>query len=64
MSQVKVGDLIKWASGLKGRECVDHGVVLQLSKTGHDSLSAKVLFQDGSVEWLSTNLMEVVSGNR
>ena len=39
----------------------EYGLVLQLSLTGHSTLSAKVLFQDGKVEWMKTTSMEVIS---
>tara|TARA_R110000787_G_scaffold123556_1_gene234519 strand:- start:1470 stop:1694 length:225 start_codon:yes stop_codon:yes gene_type:complete len=61
---MKVGDLIKAVvtQNLDGESVVvEHGVVLQLSITGVDTLSAKVLFQDGQVSWLSTSAMEVIS---
>jgi hypothetical protein len=61
---MKVGDLIKAVitQNLDGESVlVEHGVILQLSVTGADTLSAKVLFQDGQVSWLSTTAMEVIS---
>lgn len=61
---MKVGDLIKAVvtQNLDGESVVvEHGVVLQLSVTGADTLSAQVLFQDGQVWWLPTTTMEVIS---
>jgi hypothetical protein len=59
---VKVGDLIKWVeSRIDEGSAPEYGVVLQLSITGVDTLSAQVLFQDGQVWWLPTTTMEVVS---
>ena len=58
---MKVGDLIKWAVTVDEGDTPEYGVVLQLSITGVDTLSAQVLFQDGQVWWLPTTAMEVVS---
>jgi hypothetical protein len=64
---MKVGDLVKWEGVSNDRAEqieADYGIVLQLSLTGHNSLSAKVLFQDGKVEWMKTTSMEVISEGR
>ena len=64
---MKVGDLVKWEGVSNDRAEwleTDYGIVLQLSLTGHNSLSAKVLFQDGKVEWMKTTSMEVISEGR
>jgi hypothetical protein len=68
---MKVGDLVKWtwtsAKLSKWRPeheedgPIGYGIILQLSETGHDTLSAKVLSQSGKVQWLSTHNMEIVS---
>ena len=59
---MKVGDLIKWVElRIDEDSAPEYGVVLQLSITGADTLSAQVLFQDGQVWWLPTTAMEVVS---
>jgi hypothetical protein len=63
---VTVGDLVK-------REVVPYefsevvtyyGIVLQLSRTGKKTRSAKVLFNDGSSEWFDTQGLEVISASR
>ncbi len=64
---MKVGDLVKWEGVSNDRAEqleTDYGIVLQLSLTGHNSLSAKVLYQDGKVEWMKTTAMEVISEGR
>lgn len=64
MNKIKVGDLIKyvgvWNDDYEEVE-VDYGVVLQLSNTGQNTLSARVLFQDGNVSWHAAGTMEVIS---
>lgn len=64
MNKIKVGDLIKWV-GVWNDESeeleIDYGVVLALSKTGADTTSARVLFQNGKTSWHTTATMEVVS---
>jgi hypothetical protein len=60
---MKVGDLVLY-------ETVPHefaeveeqiGVVVQLSKTGIKTLSAKVFFADGEEAWYDTGVLEVIS---
>ena len=41
-----------------------YGVILQMSKTGHKTESAQVLFTDGEVAWFDTQRLEVVSASR
>ncbi len=40
---------------------IDVGIVIELSRTGHDTLSALVLFDDGTTDWISTKTLEVIS---
>jgi hypothetical protein len=63
---MKVGDLVKY-------ETVPHefaeyvtqlGVVVQLSRTGHVTHSAKVTFTSGETEWFDTQVLEVVGESR
>jgi len=64
---VKVGDLVKFESVLNDsmdRYTVEHGLVIQLSKTGHDTLSIQVLFNNGETWWVDSGRLEVVSESR
>ncbi len=64
---MKVGDLVKWyavQNDLTERFDIDTGIIIEFSKTGHDTLSALVLFEDGSMDWISTKTLEVISENR
>lgn len=61
---MKVGDLVKWENTLSDsmdhhRE--EHGLVVQMSKTGHTTTSAQVLFNDGETWWLDTQKLVVIS---
>ena len=62
---MKVGDLVKWDKSAvystvdHHRE--EHGLVVQMSRTGHDTESAQVLFSDGETWWLDTQKLVVVS---
>lgn len=61
---MKVGDLVKFESELADdmdRYSVDHGLVIQLSKTGHDTMSVQVLFGDGEPWWVDSGRLVVVS---
>ena len=61
---MKVGDLVKWENVLNDsmdHHRQDHGIVIKMSRTGHDSESAQVLFNDGQLAWFDTQSLEVVS---
>tara|TARA_R110002074_G_scaffold207422_1_gene375957 strand:- start:963 stop:1163 length:201 start_codon:yes stop_codon:yes gene_type:complete len=66
---MKVGDLVKFESALE-REVfeadprTEHGLVVQISKTGHDTTSAQVIFNDGELWWVDSTRLEVVSESR
>jgi len=65
-SKMKVGDLVRFVSVLE-KEVFEtdpprnHGLVVQISKTGHDTTSAQVLFTDGETWWVESGKLEVVS---
>ena len=66
---MKVGDLVRFDSQLSADELGDssrseHGLVVQISKTGHDTISAQVLFNDGDTWWVDSGRLEVVSEGR
>ena len=66
---MKVGDLVKFIS-VPEKEVFEtdpprnHGLVVQISKTGHDTTSAQVLFIDGETWWVDSGRLEVVSEGR
>ena len=66
---MKVGDLVKFESVLE-KEVFEtdpsrnHGLVVQISKTGHDTTSAQVLFNDGETWWVDSGRLKVISENR
>ena len=68
-SKMKVGDLVKFIS-VPEKEVFEtdpprnHGLVVQISKTGHDTTSAQVLFIDGETWWVDSGRLEVVSEGR
>ena len=64
---MKVGDLVRWESVLNDSMdyyTEEYGLVLQLSKTGHKTKSAQVLFNDGETAWFDTQRLVVVSESR
>ena len=64
---LKVGDLVKWESVLNDSMdyyTEEYGLVLQLSKTGHKTKSAQVLFNDGETAWFDTQRLVVISESR
>ena len=66
-SSMKVGDLVKWESVLNDSMdyyTEEYGLVLQLSKTGHKTKSAQILFNDGETAWFDTQRLVVVSESR
>jgi len=62
---MKVGDLVKYESVLNDsmdRYTVEYGLVMQLSKTGHDTLSVQVFFGDTARPcWVDSGKLVVVS---
>ena len=65
---MKIGDLVKFnvmsdEHGVNSDTpfAPEHGIVLQISRTGHDTKSAKILFNDGEVAWIGTSTLEVIS---
>ena len=66
---MKVGDLVKFDSSVENlvfetEPRIEHGVVVQISKTGHDTISAQILFNDGELWWVDSGRLEVVSEGR
>ena len=63
---MKVGDLVKWENVLNDsmdHYRVDYGVIIKMSKTGHSTHSAQVLFNDGELAWFDTPQLIVVSAH-
>ncbi|MEL0098245.1 MAG: hypothetical protein VW907_01665 [Opitutae bacterium] len=61
---MKVGDLVKWESvqnDAMDRIDEDYGVIVKMSKTGHTTKSAQVLFTDGQLSWFDTKVLRVIS---
>ncbi len=61
---MKVGDLVRWENVLNDsmdHYCNDYGVIVNMSRTGHTTHSAQVLFSDGELAWFDTQSLEVVS---
>ena len=61
---MKVGDLVKWGSAIfdsMDHHREDHGIVIKMSRTGHDSESAQILFTDGELWWVDIQKLEIVN---
>ena len=61
---MKVGDLVKWESVSNDSmesHSVEHGIIVKMSRTGHTSRSAQVMFSDGELVWLDTQKLSVVN---
>lgn len=60
---MKVGDLVRWYN--EGHDpdgsLADNGLIVQLSRSGHDSLSVLVLFENGNLDWISDSGLEVIN---
>ena len=64
---MKVGDLVVWHNVMNDEQeeiDKDYGVVVSMSRTGHKTHSAQVLFTDGKLSWFDTQLLEVVNEGR
>ena len=62
---MKIGDLVKY-------ETVPHefsevetqvGVIVELSRTGHTTHSARVVFTDGDMAWYDTGMLSVIDAD-
>ena len=60
---MKVGDLVKWESVPHqfSEVEIEYGVVVKMSRTGHETHSAEVLFMDGTTNWFDTQRLEVIN---
>jgi len=66
-SLMKVGDLVKWMNVLNDdmdRYREELGLVVKMSKTGHNTESAQVLFNDGETWWVDTQRLVVINESR
>ena len=66
---MKVGDLVKFESALERdvfetEPRIEHGLVVQISRTGHDTISAQIMFGDGELWWVDSGRLEVISESR
>lgn len=64
---MKVGDLVKWMNVLNDdmdRYREELGLVVKMSKTGHNTESAQVLFNDGETWWVDTQRLVVINESR
>lgn len=63
---MKVGDLVQFESVDNDdvESQLDYGIVVKLSRTGHKTKSAEVLFHDGEIAWIGTDTLVVVSEGR
>ena len=64
---MKVGDLVRWESVLN--DSMDHfnveyGIVTKMSRTGHTTESAQILFNNGETAWFDKQRLVVVSEGR
>jgi len=61
-----VGDLVRWY-GIEDHgklsECVtvENGLIIQLSRSGQDSLHALVLFESGNLDWIPDAGLEIIN---
>ena len=64
---MKVGDLVYYDAPVHD-DMETHspamGIVLKLSRTGHTTKSAQVLFTQGEVAWFDTQVLRVAHANR
>ena len=64
---MKIGDLVRFESTQHDdmdRYGVEYGVVVRMSRTGHDTESAEVLFNDGELAWVDTQRLVVINESR
>tara|TARA_A100001011_G_scaffold31785_1_gene30741 strand:+ start:598 stop:792 length:195 start_codon:yes stop_codon:yes gene_type:complete len=64
---MKVGDLVKYEAPIDDsmdKYRIAYGMVVMMSRTGHQTNSAQVLFKDGTLVWYDSQVLEVISEGR
>jgi hypothetical protein len=63
---VKVGDFVKYDTVPYefSETVVKFGIILQISRTGHQTKSAQIVLMCGKTEWIDTNKLEIINENR
>ncbi len=63
--RVKVGDLVCWDTvPYQFSEVVkSYGIIIELSRTGHETLAARVLLTDGDCPWLDAEKLSVLNAD-
>ena len=62
---MKVGDIVRWRNDpADGGWMIGSGLIIQLSRTGHDSHSALILYEDGCLHWMPTEGLETINESR
>jgi len=64
--KINIGDMVKWdrVPHQFSEVHTEYGVVVQISKTGHHTLSAKILCLGGSTDWINMERLEIISEGR
>jgi hypothetical protein len=58
---MKIGDLVKWDAGNGDGDDGTVGIIVQFSRTGHNTKSAKVVWSDGYDSWHDTKKLELIN---
>lgn len=61
---VAIGDLVRWRSVQNDEQeelDIDIGIVLNLSRSGANSLAVQVLFDDNTIDWLPAKTLEIIN---
>lgn len=64
---MKVGDLVKYEQPMSDsmdKHAIAYGLVIMMSRTGHQTESVQVLFKDGVTAWFDSQVLEVVNESR
>ncbi len=59
---MKVGDLVR-AKNDEGAD-LGYGLVVNMSRTGHQTHSAQILFNDGQLWWIDSSRLETINESR
>ena len=61
---MKVGDLVRYETLTEDsmdKHATAIGLVVKMSRTGHITKSAQILFQDGTIAWFDTQRLSLVA---
>ena len=63
---MKVGDLVRYDTVPYefSKVVTEYGIIIQISRTGHETKSAQIVLMNGKTKWIDTTKLEFVNERR